>query len=174
MLSEEVWACLSVFASFFFLLPLTTDTPSLLLFFWCPPFYCWLLIGKPCLAPCVTVTLSLSWDPFDVVGHNEIPLHLGQFSVWRLILHEPISRALRHPRTRKPAVHTHTYSSPNQSDRTPPSRKRRVSHIHTKRTPLFCCFTMQTRKEAKGIMVIILQEQNNLLRRGKRAIWMCR
>lgn len=41
---------------------------------------------------------SLSGDPFDVVRHYEIMLHLGQFSVWWLILHEPISRAFQHSR----------------------------------------------------------------------------
>lgn len=48
------------------------------------------------------------------------------------------------------------------------------THTHKRRASLFCCFTMQARKEAKGMMVIILQEQNNLLRRGKQTIWMCR
>ncbi len=61
-------------------------------------------------------TLSLSWDPFDVVRHNEIPLHLGQFSVWRLILHEPISRASQHTGTH---ARKHMYCTDTQAAHTP-------------------------------------------------------
>lgn len=58
------------------------------------------LISNPLFSSsCHCCALSLSWDSFYVVRHNEIPLNLGQFSVWRLILHEPISRARRHTRT---------------------------------------------------------------------------
>lgn len=89
-----------------------------------------LLISKLCLAPCVTVTLSLSWDPFDVVGHNEIPLYLGQFSVWRLILHEPISRAFRHTRTHKTGC-THTPIHHQTNPTVPPIEKKTSLRGHT-------------------------------------------
>lgn len=148
-------------------------SPCVLLFFF------WLALNQQALFSSSRhcYTLSLSRDPFDVVRHNGILLHLGQFSVWRLILHEPISRASQHTGARTQAAHTPIHHP--TSTTIPLSRKMKQdeyvgSHTHTKRTSVFWCFSMQARKEAKGIMVIILQEQNNLLRRGKRTIWMCR
>lgn len=175
----------SVFTFFFFSLQLTTDTLSNLLLFFLSSFFLFFLFfflnqGALFSSSCHCYTLSLSWDPFDVVRHNEIPLHLGQFPVWGLILHEPISRAFQHTHKHKYRRYTHLFItepirlSPHQDKMKQNEYMGSHTRRHIKRTSLFCCFTMQARKEARGIMVIILQEQNNLLRWGKRTIWMCR
>lgn len=114
MLSQDVEALVSIFPFFLFSLQLTADTPSLLLFFLVSSFFL-LASNQQALfsSSCHCYTLSLSWDPFDVVRHYEITLHLGQFSVWWLILHEPISRAFQHSRTstreEAQAAHTHLF-----------------------------------------------------------------
>lgn len=70
---------------------------------------------------CHCCTLSLSGDPFDVVRRDEIPPHLGQFSVWRLILsmnlflelpNTPLNTSTRSD-SLTVCIHTLTYSSAN-------------------------------------------------------------
>lgn len=139
MFSEEAWALLCLH----FLPPLSSalpPPPSV-----CPPFFfCKALFSSSCHC----CTLSLSWDPFDVVRHRtcEIPLHLGQYSVLRLILYEPISGASPHSRACTQAhIQTYKLHTPihHQTNSTIPlSRKMKHdeyagSQTHTQRASLF-------------------------------------
>lgn len=143
-----------------FLLPLSSalhgHSPSLCLssFF----FFCKALFSSSCHC----CTLSSSWDPFDVVRHCtcENPLHLGQYSVLRLILHDPISGASQYSCACMQAyIQTNKLHTPinHQTNSTIPlSRKLKQdeyagsqTHTHTKRASLFLLFYHATEKRGE-------------------------
>lgn len=103
--------------------------------------FCWLLISKPCLALLVTAHSVFVMGSIWCSLHNEIPLHLGQYSLWRLILHEPTFRAshtfkhmhqCRHTRYKHIPIHYLTKSHP------PPPKSGRMKEdnfAYNKHTP---------------------------------------